>query len=88
MDFLNGEKFQTLQLQQCMEGQAQEVVRLSSTCHQTFSKNQTICKMLNENHQHLQQSEYSIAGGGQPDYPAALSSLQHMDSEQLKVTQF
>ena len=24
-------------------------------------------------------------GGGQPDYPAALSSLQHMDSEQLKV---
>merc|ERR1712012_398269 len=40
--------------------------------------------MLNENHQHLQQSEYSIAGGGQPDYPAALSSLQHMDSEQLK----
>ena len=25
-------------------------------------------------------------GGGQPDYPAALSNLQHMDSEQLKVT--
>ena len=46
------------------------------------------CKMLNESHQHLQPKEYSIAGGGQPDYPAALSSLQHMDSEQLKVTQF
>ena len=27
-----------------------------------------------------------MPGGGQPDYPAALGSLQHMDSEQLKVT--
>ena len=30
-------------------------------------------------------SNVKFLGGGQPDYPAALSNLQHMDSEQLKV---